>query len=80
MLGWLRRRRDFRQRVEAKAARLMDSLGYDALPTAYDESRDLSLTDEERRFNMAVRRAIEKRLGGVPQPDTATRYEDWRRC
>ncbi len=58
----------------------MDALGYDALPTAYEESRDLSVSEEERHFNLAVRRAIEKRLGGVPQSDTATRYEDWRRC
>jgi hypothetical protein len=80
VLAWFRRRREYRERVEAKASRLIETLGDDAWPTIYAESRDMSATDEERLFAMSVRRAIERRLGMAPREDTATRYPDWRNC
>ena len=75
MFGWFRRRREFRQQAEAKAARLIEALGKDdAWETAYRDSRDMTISDEKRQLNLAVRRAIERRLGIPPHQDTATRY------
>jgi hypothetical protein len=37
--GWFRRRRDFRNRVNDKASRLIAALGDDAWPTIYRKSR-----------------------------------------
>ena len=80
MFRWFRRRREYRERVEAKADRLIEALATDAWPTIYAESRDLDVSDEERLFAIAVRRAIERRLGIESREDTATRYPDWRKC
>ena len=44
MFRWFRRRREYRQCVEAKADRLIEALGTDAWPTIYAESRDLDVS------------------------------------
>ena len=75
MFGWLRRRREFRQQAEAKAARLIEALGKDdAWETAYRDSRDMAIPEDKRLFNLAVRRAMERKLGIPSHQDTATRY------
>jgi hypothetical protein len=78
MFGWFRRRREYRDRVNDKASRLIEALGDDAWPTIYRESRDLELPEAERLFHLAVRREVDKRLGIEPRTDVATRYTDQR--
>jgi endonuclease YncB( thermonuclease family) len=76
MFGWVRRRREYRNRVRDKASRMIQALGEDAWPTVFRDSRDMELPDEERLFHLAVRREVEKRLGIEPHVDVATRYTD----
>lgn len=74
MLQWLRRRRQFRERAEARADALIARHGENARSVAYSQSREPVQTEDDRALAYAVRRIIEKRLGIRPRVDTATRY------
>lgn len=74
MLGWVRERRAFRQRIEAEIAELSRRYGEHAYEVAYGRARERVQTDEDRRFNQAVRRELARRLGIEYGVDTATRY------
>lgn len=73
MLRWLRRRREFKQAVEAEIASLVARHGEHAFEVAYSRAREPVQTEEDRRFNQAVRREFAKRLGITYGLDTATR-------
>lgn len=73
MLGWLRRRRAFVQAVEVEIAGLVARHGEHAFDVAYSRARELVQSEEDRRFNQAVRRRLAKRLGIEYGLDTATR-------
>jgi hypothetical protein len=73
MLRWLRRRREFKQAVEAEIERLIARHGEHAFEVAYSRARERVQTEEDRRFNQAVRREFAKRLGITYGLDTATR-------
>lgn len=75
MFGWFRQRREFRQQAEVKATHLIEALGKDdAWETVYRDSRDMTIPEDKRLFNLAVRRAMERKLGIPLHKDTATRY------
>lgn len=74
MLGWLRRRRAFARAVDEEIAGLTARHGEHAFDVAYSRAREYVQTEEDRRFNQAVRREMAKRLGIEYGLDTATRY------
>jgi hypothetical protein len=80
MLGWWRRRRQSRERVEADASALIETHGdgaYAAARTRAHEARERLVIDPDRPAGHwdRVRREIGRRIGR-DQLDTATRYVD----
>ncbi len=78
MLGWLRRKREFERRVDAEIAELDRRHGEHAYGVAYSRARERVQTDDDRRFNQAVRHKMAKQLGIEYGLDTATRCIDRR--
>ncbi|MFZ5792111.1 MAG: hypothetical protein ACOY3L_15575 [Pseudomonadota bacterium] len=74
ILGWLRRRRAYRDAIEAEIERLIAVHGNDAYQVAYERARDRGLSDAERRWAFDVRRVFAKRIGHEIGLDTATRW------
>jgi hypothetical protein len=74
MLGFLRRRAEYKRRVEQRADELIAAHGEDAWSIIYGKCRDLDQDEDSRAFHYRVRRVIERRLNIPPRVDTATRY------
>lgn len=71
------RRRDFRRAVDAEIAALLARHGESAFEVAQSRAREYVQTEEDRRFNQAVRRELANRLGITYGLDTATRLLTW---
>ncbi len=78
MIGWLPSRREFSRAIDAEIARLVTRHGEHAYGVAYSRAREHVQTEEDRRFNQAVRRELAKRLGIGYGVDAATRWLDRR--
>ncbi len=78
MLRWLRRKRELERRVDAEIAELDRRHGEHAYGVACSRAREQVQTEDDRRFNQAVRRKMAKQLGIEYGLDTATRYLDKR--
>jgi hypothetical protein len=74
MIAALRRRAELKRMAHAQAEALLAEHGADAWQIAYERSRDVGRSDEERALEYRVREVIERRLGMSPRVDTATRY------
>lgn len=74
MLAALRRRAEMKRKAREQAEALLAEHGAGAWQIAYERSRDMGRSDEERALEYRVREIIERRLGMSRRVDTATRY------